>query len=100
MAKSALKTLAKNAKNRLRYGYSAENKPVLDSIPSVEKERRRIYERVVEILESEYPITNPIGLLIDEEVYESLSPAERERYVLEISRLYLELTEKLRNSRV
>ena len=95
MTKSTLKLMAKNAKNRLRYGYEKETELNLSSIPSVEKEKRRIYEKVVEIVNSDAPITNPIGVLIDESVYSKLSPSERERYVLELSRLYIELTEKL-----
>ena len=95
MAKSTLKLMAKNAKNRLRFGYEKEAPVIVDSIPSVEKEKKRIYEKVIEIVNSEEPITNPIGLLIDEVVYAKLSPSERERYVLELSRIYIELTEKL-----
>ena len=87
--------MAKSAKNRLKYGYVKTECMDQDSIPSIEKERKRIYEKVVEIVNSECPVTNPIGLLIDENVYEKLSPIERERYVLELSKLFVELTEKL-----
>ena len=93
MARSVLKQLAKNAKNRLRNGYLYEEY-TKNSLPSVEKEEKRVYQKVVEIMRSPAPVTNPLGLLIEENVFRMLSPEERERYVLELSKTYLRMTEK------
>jgi len=91
---NTLKQMAKNAKYRMRTGYFADEYMARDNIPSLDKEEKRIYEKVVQILNSDEPITNPLGILIDERIFADLSPIDRERYVLELSKLYVKMTEK------
>lgn len=52
------------------------------------------YQKVVDILESGELITNPIGRLIDGEIFESLETAARQRYVLEIADKYRKMCER------
>ena len=99
MARSTLKQLAKSAKSRMRNGYFPDEGFGKGNIPSLEREERRVYEKVKNILDSEEPITNPLGLLIDDKVFERLSAPEKERYVLEISKIYIRMAEKYLNDR-
>ena len=94
MARSTLKQLARNAKYRMKTGYFAEECISKDTLPSIDKEEKRIYEKVIEIFNNDEPVTNPLGILIDETLFENLSPIDRERYVLELSKLYVRMTEK------
>ena len=54
----------------------------------------KLYRRVCEILDSDETATNPIGQLIDGEVYSSLDAAGKQRYILELSNKFRELRER------
>ncbi|MCH5157581.1 MAG: hypothetical protein J1F33_00140 [Clostridiales bacterium] len=54
----------------------------------------KLYRRVCEILDSDETAINPIGQLIDGEVYSSLDAAGKQRYVLELSTKFRELRER------
>lgn len=54
----------------------------------------RMYQKVCEILGGEEIAINPIGQLIERDVYDALDPDGRQRYVLELSEKFRELQER------
>ena len=54
----------------------------------------KMYQKVCEILDRDEATINPIGQLIDEELYNSLDPAARGRYILELSKKFRELKDR------
>ncbi len=56
------------------------------------KSEEQFYERVCKILTSDEDSLSPIGQLIDKEVYQALDDGGRQRYVLELSRRFRELS--------
>ncbi len=53
-----------------------------------------MYQKVCAILDRDETTINPIGQLIDGEVYSKLDPASKQRYVLELSNKFRELKER------
>lgn len=86
-----LKTLAQQAKNRLR-GRDYKDVKTLRLIKGENVEYRRVlqtdedklYGKVKDILSREEEFYNPISYLMDMNYYNSLSPTEKERYFFEI----------------
>lgn len=107
-----LKKRAWLAKQRLKMGYwdsvksddgtaavGAVNTARMQLKTSVTVSKRdlsdeRMYERVCEILDRDEATLNPIGQLIDGDVYNKLDAAARQRYVLELSNKFRELKER------
>jgi hypothetical protein len=56
------------------------------------RSEERFYEKVCKILSSDEDTLSPIGQLIDKEVYQALDDGGRQRYVLELSRRFRELS--------
>lgn len=56
------------------------------------KEDELFYARVCSILDADEDTTNPIGQLIDKDLYATLDDGGRQRYVLEISKKFKELS--------
>lgn len=54
----------------------------------------KMYQKVCEILDRDEATMNPIGQLIDDELYNSLDPAARGRYILELSNKFRELKDR------
>ena len=54
----------------------------------------KMYQKVCEILDRDEATINPIGQLIDDELYNSLDPAARGRYILELSNKFRELKDR------
>ena len=102
---TTLKELAKQAKRRLMYNnydnYKS-NKMLSLEMPTFylnckvvsQDEMYRYYEQVVDILNSDDIITNPLGRLTDYEYYKSLDEGARARYIYGISSIYIYLKER------
>lgn len=60
--------------------------------PAVSDEK--MYRKVCDILDSNEVALNPIGQLIDREVYDGLDAAAKQRYILELSDKFRELKER------
>ena len=96
---SELKRLAQSAKNRLKKGYwqgaSAE-----ESVPSrAESEigyaaEEEMYAKVREMLTEDECVIDPIGRLIDRKRFRQMSFPEKDRYVLELAKIYARLKER------
>lgn len=65
---------------------------IVSHIPSAEDER--MYKKVCDILDSNEVTTNPIGQLIERDVYDGLDASGKQRYVLELSDKFRELQER------
>jgi len=50
-----------------------------------------LYQKVKELLESSEVITNPIGALVDNDLYEKLDEGNRQKYILDLSKKFREL---------
>ena len=96
---SELKRLAQSAKNRLKKGYwqgaSAE-----ESIPSPTEgtigyaAEEELYAKVREMLSCDECVIDPIGRLIDQKRFAAMSFVEKNRYVLELAKVYARLKER------
>ncbi|MDE6029642.1 MAG: hypothetical protein K2F90_04915 [Clostridiales bacterium] len=107
------------AKQRLKMGYfdslrqeneQSENNKQIGSSPIVEYSMRvnrlaevaasasaadeKMYRKVCDILDSNEITLNPIGQLIERDVYDGLDSAGKQRYVLELSEKFRELQER------
>ena len=92
---SELKKLARSAKNRLKKGYwqgasyeesSSEKGEALGYAAEEE-----MYAKVREMLSSDECVFDPIGRLIDRTAFDQMDFIERNRYVLELSKIYIRL---------
>lgn len=54
----------------------------------------KLYKKVCDILDSDDTTINPIGQLIDSEVYSALDAPGKQRYILELSNKFRELRER------
>ncbi len=114
------KTLAKEAKARMKNGFWHECEKKLDNERTYAKEqginegkmelyfRQKVeteirgeapdefYLKVKELLMSEGEVSDAIGRLMDKEYYEGLSYSEKQRYTLELSEKYLQALERFK----
>lgn len=63
-------------------------------IAAVSATDEKMYRKVCEILDSNEVAMNPIGQLIERDVYDSLDPSGKQRYVLELSEKFRQLKER------
>lgn len=115
-----LKTLAREAKSRMKRGFWQERKQLLEETRSHAKEQGinesklelwfrgkvdaeirgeepdEFYLKVRKMLLEEGEVSDAIGRLTDKAYYETLSYAERQRYTLELSEKYLRALERFR----
>ena len=54
----------------------------------------QLYGKVCSILSADENVTNPIGQLVERDVYETLDEHNRQRYILELSQKFRELRER------
>lgn len=103
---SSFKNLAKRAKNRLTLAGEESNKTVsialsgnstyyVVSSMGSRAEDDPLYVKVKKMLETNVDIINPIGKLIDHTVFDCLSPTEKDRYLLDLSKRYHKIKKAL-----
>ena len=91
-----IQQLAKLAKNRIKSGYwkqecNSVNTYCSDMDTDTDK---AMYEIVTSIIESDEVVTNPLSKLINKDYYDSLSDEAKSRYMLDLSRQYVKMTER------
>ena len=96
---SELKKLAQSAKNRLKMGYwegtaAAEIAPTKAEGGIGYAAEEDMYAIVRETLSSDECVIDPIGRLIDWDLFEKMEPAEQSRYVLDLSKTYVRLKDR------
>lgn len=74
-----------------RNRYAAQQSLVGESVSPRDE---LLYKKVCEILGSSEVTVNPIGQLIERDVYDELDGAARQRYILELSQKFRELQER------
>lgn len=57
-----------------------------------------LYEKVCEIAQNQAIVTNPLGRLIDQTLYSSMSETEKLKYVFNLSNKYIHMLERFRNT--
>ncbi len=104
MQSSALKLLAQKAKKRLssagqNYEKTTEEKSTLAYLSPTKyaivanKQRLEedpLFEKVKKLIDKG-DITNPLGELTDSNVFASLNDLEKEKYIIDISKRYIEI---------
>ena len=101
----SLKELARQAKKRLltcNYIQYKKEKRVFSDMPEFylnnkvvsQDEMCRLYERVIDILDANDIITNPLARLTDYEYYKSLDEEAKARYIYGLSTIYVYLKER------
>lgn len=74
-----------------QYSYAA---PLAASEATISEVDERLYQKVCAILDRDEVTLNPIGQLIDEDVYGKLDVQSKQRYILELSEKFRELKER------
>lgn len=113
---SELKKRAQIAKQRLKMGYwesvrrdsaadraadTVEVKTFVRNVdPAAASYDEKMYKKVCAILDRDEATLNPIGQLIDRDVYSSLDPLSKQRYILELSNKFRELKERYYKERI
>lgn len=64
------------------------------TISSAQSKEEELYKRVKTMLDGNEFVVNPIARLMDKTTYEGLSGEEKQRYVLELSKKFVELKER------
>lgn len=59
-----------------------------------------LYQKIKKMLDEDECIINPIGELIDKQIYGSMDESNKQRYVLELSAKYRELKERYYKERM
>lgn len=89
-SKSVFKNAVKAARQRMLTGYNAQvNVNKLDN-PLMNRQRVKFLKEVYAIMNSDEIVTNPIERLANKKLMAGMTEIERSRYVLEVSREYLE----------
>lgn len=78
----------------VEYARAKLRREVTQSSDELEKHDEKLYRKVCSILDRDEATINPIGQLIDTELYDTLDPASKQRYVLELSNKFRELKER------
>lgn len=91
-----LQQLAKQAKNRIKSGYYNREKRNNQNF-NTNPRSAEMYEIVASIMDSEEVVINPLEKVMDKEYYNSLDDMARSRYILELSKQYIEMTNKYNN---
>ena len=95
---SELKRLAQSAKNRLKKGYwQGASEDVVPSHAESEigyAAEEEMYAKVREMLSVDECVLDPIGRLIDRGRFQKMDPVERDRYVLDLAKIYVRLKER------
>lgn len=60
----------------------------------------KMYAKVCAILDRDEATINPIGQLIDNDVYSKLDPASKQRYILELSNKFREFKERYEREKI
>ena len=96
--KETWKQYVKEAKSRLTYlprgDENDEEAYCLLSRRLTESEVQKMTKIIEEIAASETFVVNPLGMLMDDGVYE-LGEGKRNRYIFDLSAIYLRLKEKI-----
>lgn len=106
MSKSLIKELAYTAKLRMtNSNYTEKTKSsnnIINFTPTkiqknqilvkkLDTSREEILkQRILSILENNFDCTNPIALIIDHNYYNSLNDDSKQKYILELSKIYTE----------
>ena len=93
--KNSIKDLAKQAKNRMRVSGAPEDKSTL---PDVAREEERVYNIVCRMMEGGEVITDPIMQIADPVKWRDCTGVKRERYVLDLSDVYLRQLDRYRKA--
>lgn len=91
--KTSIKTLAKEAKQRMCEGQNPENKGLLADML---QEEERVYRLVCRLRQESGIVTDPIRRIAQPSLWNSLQGVRRERYVLCLSDLYLRMCDRYR----
>ena len=86
--KPTIKVLAREAKQRMCEGQSPENRSMLaDAV----REEERVYRLVSRMMLSDEIVLDPIARVAQPALWRTLQGVERERYVLNLSAVYLKM---------
>ncbi len=92
--KSELKKLAAMAKLRMRNGYADNREQRHAYIPDIPLGFRKedTDAKIAEMMAAN--VTNPLGLMMDKTAFCNMRPEQKDRYVLQLSKLYRYYCEK------
>ena len=91
--KADIKLLAKAAKQRIRQGLARDDRSVL---PAQLVEEERVYRVVCKLYSQGTTVTDPIRQIAQGNLLDTLQGVAKERYVLNLSEIYLRQCERYR----
>ena len=83
--RQSIKTLAKEAKQRMCEGQNPENRGIL---PDHAAEEERVYRQVCRLMAEPQFVPDPIAQVAESDKWRRLTGIERERYVLQLAEIY------------
>lgn len=92
-SKADIKILAKAAKQRIRQGLARDDRGAL---PAQILEEERVYRVVCRLLAGDTTVTDPIRQIAQDDLLDTLQGAAKERYVLNLSAVYLRQCDRYR----
>lgn len=84
-------------RDSLHAKFERDNNIVMNGSQALKDER--LYDKVCEILDNDEDIINPIGMLVDHEVYDDMDDVGKQRYILELSKKFREMSERYNRER-
>ena len=104
MSNKDLKLRATEAKKRLASGYFQKNECIINKqvyhtsgVDYLDEER--MYKIVIDIVDSDEIVINPLGRLMNKEYFDSLDYSSRQRYVFKLSEIYIKLKNRYINEK-
>ena len=79
-------------RDNLHAKFERDNNMVLNSSQAVRDEK--LYGKVCAMLDSDEDVINPIGMLVEHEVYDGMDDVGKQRYILELSKKFREMRER------
>lgn len=83
--------------HKLRSLPSTEKIIILGNKRIDEKKVYELYEKIIELQKDEYFEYKALGVLADQEYYNSLDDSLKQKYILDLSRLYMALVDEIRS---
>ena len=79
-------------RDNLHAKFERDNNMVLNGTQAMRDEK--LYGKVCEMLENDEDVINPIGMLVEHEIYDEMDEVGKQRYILELSKKFREMRER------
>ncbi len=93
--RSAISQAALEAKKRLRnYGVKSETQQITYKQANFSKEDLALYKKVINLLNQNKIVLNPILELVDKTLYSKLNTTDRQKYIMSLTAKYKQMKDQ------